>query len=95
MDINWPMVGVAVAIMAHAVAMIFKTPKEYHGETERRIYDLEGRHNALAQDVAGTKGGILKAIEALTKEVDGTRLELRHLATAVNALAGRQNGRLR
>jgi hypothetical protein len=87
-----PFWGIAIALAGLMVTILFKSPKEYHGDTDRRVYDLENKHNALAQDVARTNGGVLKAIEALTKEVDGTKVEIRGLAAAITTLAGRRNG---
>lgn len=69
MDVNWPMVGVAVAILAHAITMLFKTPKEYHGELNAEMREMKREHRVLCEQFSRmdeTLRGLTKSLDALS-----------------------------
>ena len=73
-----------VAVVGLAFVLIFRTPKELAGETDRRVNALEDKHNALDRSVAVlTKevSHLANTIEMLTrtiKAMDERRISGRH-----------------
>jgi hypothetical protein len=76
--------ALALAIMGNAVVWLFKTPKEVAGATDKRVNELEDKHNALNVSVAVlTKevSHLARTIELLTltiKAMDERRVSGRH-----------------
>lgn len=60
--------ALAVSIVGLALTFVIRSPKELHGQLERRVDDIEDNHNGLAKIVA--------RLEAIVERLERTVAEL-------------------
>lgn len=77
--------GLCVTIAAHGIATFFKTPKEYHTDTERRLVEVETRLTNLSMRFEGSHGKHDQALVTLTQSID-------RLTARFDAYMGDRNG---
>lgn len=64
------LIGLGVTIAAHAAVTLFKSPKEYHTDLERRLVDVETRLTNLSMRFEGSHGKHDQALVTLTQSID-------------------------
>lgn len=60
--------GLAAAIVTLALTFIVRSPKELHGQLEKRVDDIEDNHNGLAKIVARLEA-IVERLERAVNEL--------------------------
>lgn len=60
--------GLAVSILGLALTFVIRSPKELHGQLEKRVDQIEDDHNGLAKIVA--------RLEAIVERLERTVAEL-------------------
>jgi len=60
--------GLAISVIALAATLLFRSPKEMHGQLEKRVDEIEDNHNGLAKLVA--------RLEAIVERLERTVAEM-------------------